>query len=90
MEQCPKCGSKSLAVETKTWVNIDWDEENERTDSEFDPGDACYAEPLPGGKAICRDCQHTWCLPANPARARPTTNRLTGRQMTTSKRRGEP
>jgi len=53
----PCCGSDEIAVPVRTYANFKAGEPDA-----FDPEDLDYVEPVEGGEAICRACQHTWSL----------------------------
>jgi len=59
MLKCPECGSVHVAAETRTWINYGGPEE----EPFFDEEDGPSCEPLPGGSAVCRDCQTQWTIP---------------------------
>jgi hypothetical protein len=59
MINCPECGCTQVAAETRTWINYGGSDD----EPFFDEEDAAYCEPLPGGAAVCRDCQHQWTIP---------------------------
>jgi hypothetical protein len=61
VSKCPACGGTSFAVEVKTWVQVERAEDSSDEyprfgDAEFDDEDADYAEPIPDGEIICRQC----------------------------------
>jgi hypothetical protein len=55
IDECPNCGYTRIAVQVTSWADFHHGEPDC-----FDDEDIDYVDPIAGGEAFCRRCNHNW------------------------------